>query len=74
MIAAILNERNEVVFSAIVEQGVRSIQVAGAVTDEGQPVNSKEYRVSRSKRNLAKAQKEELLGERKHGDIVFYTE
>lgn len=73
MNAAILNNRNEVIFSADVAEGVREIAVAGAIDINGYPVNCKTYRVSRSQRNLAKAAREELLTERTHGDLVFYT-
>ena len=73
MNAAILNNRNEVIFSADVVEGVREIEVAGAIDINGYPVNRKTYRVSRSQRNLAKAAREELLTERTHGDLVFYT-
>jgi hypothetical protein len=73
MNAAILNNRNEVIFSADVAEGVREIEVAGAIDINGYPVNRKTYRVSRSQRNLAKAVREESLIERAHGDLVFYT-
>ncbi|MFT0139006.1 hypothetical protein ACEK07_22955 [Alcanivoracaceae bacterium MT1] len=73
MNAAILNDRNEVVFSADVAEGVREIEVAGAIDINGYPVNRKTYRVSRSRRNLAKAAREDLLAERTYGDLVFYT-
>lgn len=73
MNAAILNDRNEVVFSADVAEGVREIEVAGAIDINGYPVNRKTYRVRRSRRNLAKAAREDLLSERTYGDLVFYT-
>lgn len=73
MNAAIINNRNEVIFSADIAEGVREIEVAGAMTAEGYPVNRKTYRVSRSQRNLAKAAREELLTKRAHGDLTFYT-
>lgn len=73
MNAAIINERNEVIFSADVAKGVREIEIAGAIDVNGYPINRKTYRVSRSQRNLAKAAREELLIERNYGDLVFYT-
>ena len=72
MNAAIINDRNEVIFSADVAKDVREIEVAGAIDINGYPVNRKTYRVSRSQRNLAKAAREESLIERTCGDIVFY--
>ena len=73
MNAAILNKHNEVIFSADVAAGIREIEVAGATTRDGYPVNRKTYRVSRSKRNLIAAQHKEFLIEHRYGDMVFYT-
>lgn len=53
--AAIVNEQGQVVFPAVVPEGIGEVSVAGAVTTEGAPVNVRSYRVSRSKRNLGAA-------------------
>ncbi|RFA24372.1 hypothetical protein CAI21_21940 [Alkalilimnicola ehrlichii] len=77
MNAAIINERNQVVFSAEVAEGVREIEVAGAVDINGYPINRKTFRVSRSKRNLAKAAdafEVPMLSERQYRDLTFYVE
>jgi hypothetical protein len=53
--AAIVNDHGQVVFSAVVPEGIGEVSVAGAVTTEGAPVNVRSYWVSRSKRNLGTA-------------------
>lgn len=70
--SAIINGRGKVCFQANIPQGVREVAVAGAVTNEGAPVNARNMRVSRSKRNLALAQETPQLAERSHRDGVFY--
>lgn len=53
--AAIINDQGQVLFSAVVPEGIGEVSVAGAVTTEGAPVNVRVYQVSRSKRNLGAA-------------------
>ena len=48
-----------------------TIEVAGAFTADGDPVNVKTYKISRSKANLAKAEKKQPLMPK--GDVwTFY--
>jgi len=75
--AAIINDRGQVIFSAVVPEGIGKVSVAGAVTIEGAPVNVRVYRVSRIKRNLGAAADgwsvPELIA-RAHGGQTFYLE
>ena len=48
-----------------------TIDVAGAFTADGDPINVKTYKISRSKANLAKAEKEQPLMP-KNGVWTFY--
>ncbi len=78
--AAITDNLGKVRYEAHVPIDATSIEVAGAVDKNGYPVNRRPYKVSRSKRNLARANGGPLresapgLVERKYAGVVFYVE
>lgn len=60
MKAALLNDYGKVI-GEVLEAPISgySIKIAGAFTRDGEPVNVKTYKISRSKINLKKAQSEQ---------------
>lgn len=52
--AVIINRCNDIVGTLSEDVSGNEIEVAGALTREGDPVNVRTYRISRSKRNLAR--------------------
>jgi len=71
--AAILDQFNEVVFTADVPKGIREVEVAGTTDANGYPINVKTFKVSRSKKNLAKAAEAELVKWHKGTDALGHT-
>jgi len=71
--AALLNQFDEVVFTADVPEGVREVEVAGTTDANGYPVNVKTFKVSRSKKNMAKTAEAELVKWHKATDALGYT-
>jgi len=72
--AALLDSRDKVigeVFDAPITGN--TIKIAGAYTVDGTPVNVKTFRISRSKRNLEKAQFEQPVYLDKNGCYTFGT-
>ena len=78
--AAITDNLGKVRYEAHVPIDATSIEVAGDVDKNGYPVNRRPYKVSHSKRNLARANGGPLresapgLVERKYAGVVFYVE
>ncbi len=75
MKALILNSRNEIIFTADLDEKVREIEVAGAIAINGEPVNRRTYKVSRSKANYKRAERMDLDALTLHtfNGFVFYT-
>lgn len=71
--AALLDQFNEVVFTADVPEGVREVEVAGTTDVNGYPVNVKTFKVSRSQRNLAKGAEVDSVTWYKGTDALGYT-
>lgn len=76
MNALILNAQGDILFVADVPEGVTRIEVAGAVTTDGAPVNVRSFRVSRSKANWKRAERMDIERLRKieHRGTPFYIE
>lgn len=76
MNALILNAQGDILYTADVPEGVTRIEVAGAVTIDGAPVNVRTYRVSRSKANWKRAGRMDIerLRKSEHRGIPFYIE
>ena len=76
MNALILNTQGDILFTADVAEGINRIDVAGAVTIEGAPVNVRTFRVSRSKANWKRAERMDIdrLTKREHRGEKFYIE
>lgn len=76
MKAVVIDSKGEV-FALLKDDEVvgRLITVAGAVTQEGAPVNAVTMKVSRSARNLERARKSDaqFVTRRGHGGFVFFT-
>ncbi len=66
---AALIDKNENVIGEVFDAPAKgnSIEIAGAFTASGNPVNVSEYKISRSKKNLAKAVYEQPVS--KVGDV-----
>lgn len=74
MKALVLNEHGDLLYWVEAPEGVSRIEVAGAVAADGAPVNVRRFRVSQSKKNLARAARVELSPLRKmeyRGSVVF---
>ena len=73
MKSVILDSNNGIM--GIVDSKETSVEVAGAVTSDGSPVNVRRYRLSRSKMNLDRLSREEAEYATKHDHHgrVFYT-
>jgi hypothetical protein len=74
MNAVVINSSNDIIFTTV-DTDAREIEVAGAITIDGAPVNVRTHRVSRSKANLAKAARMDYRGltRHSHNGRVFYT-
>ncbi len=75
MKALVINSQNDILFSVDVAEDVREIEVAGALTIDGAPVNRRTYRVTRSKANFARAARMEVdtLIRHSYNGLEFYT-
>jgi len=74
MNAVVINRQNDIIGTVSTE--AREVEVAGAVTIDGTPVNVRTYRVSRSKANIARAARMwdcSSLISNEHNGRVFYT-
>jgi hypothetical protein len=74
--AAVLDRAGKVIYAITMTTNERTISVAGATTTQGEPVNVRTYRISRSRRNLAAASDQfEIphLSLREHAGAVFYV-
>lgn len=74
MKALAIDGQGKIVYGLDVAAEVRSVDVAGAVTVEGSPVNMRSFRVSRSQANLKRATSMDLvqLTECSHRGQIFY--
>ncbi|WP_133178995.1 hypothetical protein [Shewanella decolorationis] len=76
MKAALLN-RNGAVIGEVFEAPEKgnTIEIAGAFTIDGSPVNVKKFKISRSKANLAKAVYEQPVSKvnSKYGEIYTFS-
>lgn len=75
MKALIINSQNDILFTADLDEGVREIEIAGAIAHDGAPVNRHIYKVTRSQANLKRAERMDLDHLKRHTyrDLVFYT-
>lgn len=74
MNAVIINNKNDIIATVSGFEG-REIEVAGAITIDGAPVNVRTYRVSRSKANIERARNSCAGSAVKHTHMnrVFFT-
>jgi len=69
---AVINSRNEVIAYTNAASGM--IEIAGAVAQDGSPVNRTSYRVSASRRNRAKLHAGmPSTSQRKHNSFGFFV-
>ncbi len=71
--SVVMSRDGKVLFTVETEES--SIDVAGAISADGAPVNIKSYKISRSKKNLSMAEKVDYCGlvRREHNGHVFYV-
>ena len=75
MQVAVINTQNEIIYLADLADDIKAIEVAGAITIDGAPVNRHTYKVSRSKANLARAARMDLdlLTKHTYNGFDFYA-
>jgi hypothetical protein len=71
--AVIINRENDIIGLLAGDFQGNEVDVAGAVTIEGDPVNVRTYRVSRSARNLARRTECQFATRHERAGRVFYT-
>lgn len=75
MKSVVINSQNEIIATVEASEDIREIEVAGAITVDGAPVNRRAYKVSRSQANLKRASQMDLdeLTKRSHNGFEFYS-
>ena len=71
--AALLDSSNKVIGEAFNAPLGNTIEVAGCLTVDGDPVNTKSYKISRSKKNLNAAMYEQPLTETKVKGVFTFN-
>ena len=72
--AVVIDKNSEVIALLDIDPG-KEIEIAGAISIDGSPVNRKSFKVSSSKANLTKAAQSDaqFATRHEHKGFVFYT-
>ncbi|MGY2222426.1 hypothetical protein ACW9IK_07010 [Pseudomonas gingeri] len=75
MNALVINSSNKILFEASADTQATTIEVAGAVTVDGAPINRHTYKLTRSIANQKRASRMELDQLKRHdyNGLVFYV-